>query len=150
MNYPRFYLHLELNLEDVMVYSLQYDSEMVAIGLFEDLYRKADLNKDFQELDVKYYESDDHRNVVRLNVFMFKKDYIDNENALIIDAVFEELLELRKDISVFLKNIYDESVVDAYLDSDEKFERFYNAMSKYCESDIRVNNVNHLNNKKRK
>ncbi len=122
-----------MTVKNIMVFSLLYDSNTIAIGIYENMNRPADL-EDFEYISQKYYEPKDKRKVVWITICDLSNIFDDEHNRDVVSAVFENVLESRSDINYFVRYISDDELKRSYFNSEENYYDFISNLNKYCRS----------------
>ncbi|MCU7558633.1 hypothetical protein [Macrococcus capreoli] len=141
-------MRMEYNGSNIMILSVEINSIISAVILYEDLNRPGELKKDFSFLIPKYYSEDDVlddiRNLISIKVFSLMKKEDTDRYKEDISFIAESFIEDRQTMNIKLEWIEDKKIEKYYINGDRKL--FINQLLRYCEGQhsISIKRFDHL------
>lgn len=139
---------MEYNSSNIMILSVEINSIISAVILYEDLNRPGELKKDFSFLIPKYYSEDDvlddTRNLISIKLFSLMKKKDTDRYKEDISFIAESFIEDRQTMNIKLEWIEDKEIEKYYISGDRVL--FINQLLRYCEGQhsISIKRFDHL------
>lgn len=147
-----YILKLELNLKNIMIFAVEYQSRDIALILFEDHHRAGELMRDFSSLYPNYYASeaewDDCRNLISARILTLDEKIIDHNIKDDLVCIADSMIEYKPAVNTKVTLSYDSTVCKYYSERSEHGERFLQYMLSLCENKETIQfdeeSLNHL------